>query len=297
MPIRAFVLLLPMTALWSLTSLPPLYVMICIALSIFLFIKAHSLAIFYQREPKRVTASQTAAWVLGWAGLNPADFFLAEPKSKSAFAFDQAVDMHAIAHAVAKILIGAGLLFFVAPRVKLESPLLAGWIGMAGIVLLLHCGMIHLSAVLWNATGRPVAPIMNSPLLATTVSEFWGKRWNLAFRDYAHVTVFSPLVRKLGGTTAVIAGFVFSGLIHDLAISVPAQGGYGWPSLYFFLQAIGVMVERWLQKSGVSLGGKWTGWCWTLLWVVGPVMFLFHRPFVLNVILPLIDAVDSLTVS
>ena len=294
MTIRALVLLLPLTALWSFVPLSPPYVMVCIALTMFVFIKAHTLMIFHQREPDRITGVQTAAWMFGWAGLNPGDFFLADSQQANMTA-KQSMDRHALTQAVVKMLLGAALICLIAPIFRTPYPLLAGWIGMAGIVLLLHCGVIHLTAVIWNATGRPVVPIMNSPLLATTVSEFWGKRWNLAFRDYAHVTVFSPLVRRLGGTGAVLAGFLFSGVIHDLAISVPARGGYGWPSLYFLLQAIGVVVERLLQKRGVDFTRQWTGHCWTVLWVVGPVMFLFHRPFVLNVILPLMDAINGLT--
>ena len=134
---------------------------------------------------------------------------------------------------------------------------------------------------------------MNAPLFASSVSEFWSKRWNLAFRDYAHVAVFSPLVRRLGGAGAVFAGFVFSGIIHDLAISVPARGGYGGPSLYFILQAVAVLLERKLQKSGVDLEGRWRGRIWTTAWVVGPVLLLFHRPFILNVILPIIKAING----
>ena len=188
-----------------------------------------------------------------------------------------------------KIAIGFALLVLIAPKLISVSPLLAGWVGMAGIVVVFHCGLIHLSAILWNISGRPVKPIMNSPLIATTVSEFWSKRWNLAFRDYAHVSVFKPLARKANGTMAVLAGFLFSGIIHDLAISVPAGGGYGWPTLYFVLQAVALLSERYLKKSGYVLSNHWTGHIWTALWIAGPAFILFHQPFVLNVIVPIVE--------
>lgn len=295
MTVRSLVLLLPLTALWGLLPLPPPLIMIGIALTMFFFIKLHSLLIYTRIDQvhlNQLHPIETMAWMFGWAGLNPSHFFHS-PKSQAKPLRRQPLDRSATVHALLKILIGAALLCGVAPRFQDTWPLLAGWIGISGIALFLHCGLIHLSALIWNTTGRPVVPIMNAPLFASSVSEFWSKRWNLAFRDYAHVAVFSPLVRRLGGAGAVFAGFVFSGIIHDLAISVPARGGYGRPSLYFILQAVAVLLERKLQKSGVDLEGRWRGRIWTTAWVVGPILLLFHRPFILNVILPIIKAING----
>ena len=242
-------------------------------------------------------AFETAAWFFGWPGLLPEDFFL-KPQTAGQGRVVQnrlfkPVDVGATIAAVGKIVIGMILMFFIAPVFLERSPIISAWIGMAAFILTFHCGLIHLCAVSWNAARRPVKPIMNSPLLATSVSDFWSKRWNLAFRDYAHVVVFAPMSRAIGGRGAVIAGFLFSGFVHDLAISVPAGGGYGWPTLYFLIQAIGLLVERKLQKAGWPISQGLIGHCWTILWVVGPVGFLFHKPFVVNVILPIVSAASS----
>ncbi|HVJ84690.1 MAG TPA: membrane bound O-acyl transferase family-domain-containing protein, partial [Caulifigura sp.] len=121
---------------------------------------------------------------------------------------------------------------------------LAGWIGMVGIVMSLHFGLFHLLSCLWRACGICATPIMNAPPLATSVSDFWSRRWNLAFRDLASRFVVTPLRRRLGAHGAIAAGFFLSGLIHDVVMSLPAGGGSGGPTAYFVLQYVATAAER-----------------------------------------------------
>ena len=292
MPIHSFVLFLPLVALWGwLPGLTPTLKMFAVSLSMFCFIKLHSLMLYQVNTDRQPSWFEKFVWFFGWAGLDPNAFFKSEQAVQGRESERGRVTgwLHEAFEAISKMAIGFALLVLVAPRLISVSPLLAGWVGMAGIVVVFHCGLIHLSAIGWNIIGRPVKPIMNSPLLATTVSEFWSKRWNLAFRDYAHVCIFKPLARKTNGTTAAFAGFLFSGIIHDLAISVPAGGGYGWPTLYFILQAVALLSERYLKKSGYVLSNRLTGHIWTALWIAGPAFILLHQPFVLNVIVPIVE--------
>jgi D-alanyl-lipoteichoic acid acyltransferase DltB (MBOAT superfamily) len=131
-------------------------------------------------------------------------------------------------------------------------PLIRGWVGMLGIVLLLHFGTFRLLAVIWQSCGIRAIPIMSNPLRSKSLSEFWGKRWNLGFRQLAHDLVFRPLHRRLGAGGAGFLVFVLSGLIHDFVISLPARAGYGLPTLYFALQGIGVAVEPCDRESAVG---------------------------------------------
>ena len=115
---------------------------------------------------------------------------------------------------------------------------------MAGLVLLLHFGTFQIVALMWQAAGVNAKPIMSAPLRATSLAEFWGKRWNLGFRQLGYELIFRPLHRVLGVELAGLLVFLVSGLIHDLVISVPARGGYGLPTGYFLLQGAGITIEH-----------------------------------------------------
>ena len=143
-----------------------------------------------------------------------------------------------------KTALGVALLWVVARRIPEQEPLLRGWIGLFGLIFLLHFGSFHLIALFWQTMGIAAEPIMSKPILSKTLSEFWGKRWNLGFRQLAHDLIFRPLHRRIGVAAAGLLVFVASGLIHDLVISLPARGGYGLPTGYFILQGLGVTLER-----------------------------------------------------
>ena len=105
-------------------------------------------------------------------------------------------------------------------------------------------GTFQLLAFLWQNADVSAMPIMRAPLRSHSLSEFWGKRWNLGFRQLSHDLIFRPLHGLLGVGGAGFLVFVISGLLHDLVISVPAKGGYGLPTIYFVVQGAGVAVER-----------------------------------------------------
>ena len=78
---------------------------------------------------------------------------------------------------------------------------------------------------------------------------------------------------------ALVAGFVFSGLVHELVISVPARAGYGGPTLFFALQVPALLFERSRTGKALGLGQGVRGWLLTVLVIVGPAGMLFHPPF------------------
>jgi hypothetical protein len=161
-----------------------------------------------------------------------------------------------------------------------------GWAGMVGLILMLHFGSFHLLSCAWRTIGVEARPLMNHPLRATSPSEFWGRRWNTAFRDLTHRFVFRPLSGMLGPRTAVMAGFTVSGLVHDAVISVPAGGGYGGPTLFFIIQAFAILIERSRFGQAHGLGRGRRGRLWTALAAAGPAYSLFHPPFVRGIIVP-----------
>ena len=68
------------------------------------------------------------------------------------------------------------------------------------------------------------------------------------------------MTARFGARTALGVGFLFSGIVHELVISLPAQGGWGGPTVFFLLQAAAMFVEtrsehpeRWSYGAGLAL--------------------------------------------
>jgi hypothetical protein len=173
-------------------------------------------------------------------------------------------------------------------------PLLAGWVGMTGIMFVLHFGTFHLLSDAWRTVGVDARPVMRNPLRSTSLAEFWGRRWNTAFHELATRFTFRPLLPVAGLVAATLLAFLASGLIHELVISVPARGGYGLPTGYFLLQGLGLLGERArvARRFGLSRGGR--GRLFTVVVTAGPAFWLFPPIFVRAVILPMLAAIGAL---
>ena len=221
---------------------------------------------------------RSLAYLLLWPGMEPREFFAIAGKKHR-------VASNAWFAAVGRTLLGIALLWS-GTRMVQGHPLLAGWTGMLGLVLFLHFGTFHLLALAWQCAGIPVQPIMHRPLASTSLSELWGRRWNLGFRKLSHAWVFQPLEKRFGLAAGTLGAFLLSGLLHDLVISVPARAGYGLPTAYFLTQGLGVIVERSEAGKRLGLGCGWRGWLWTAAVAVGPLAALFHPWFVERVIVP-----------
>jgi len=192
-----------------------------------------------------------------------------------------------------KTLAGALLIYFAAGEASGTAPLLTGWLGMVGLVLFLHFGLFHLLALAWQHVGVNAHPLMRAPLCATSLAEFWSARWNTAFNTLAHDLAFRPLARRWGTAGATVSVFLVSGLIHDAVLSLPARGGYGLPTAYFAIQALGVLAERSGFGRRFGLGRGLRGWVFVIACTAAPVFWLFHPLFVRNVILPMLRVIGA----
>lgn len=198
--------------------------------------------------------------------------------------------------ALLKLLLGLAILT-AAVLASWTSSFLQAWAGMIGIVLSLHFGLFHLLSCLWRSLRQSAVPLMNWPLLSTSVSEFWSHRWNRAFRDLTHRFVFRPLAGKVGARPALWIGFVLSGIIHDVVISLPAGGGYGLPTLFFVIQAAAISIERSSLGKPLGLGRGMIGWLFTFVVLLLPAPLLFHEAFRENVVLPFLRAIGTFCTS
>lgn len=162
---------------------------------------------------------------------------------------------------------------------------------LPGLSLILHFGLFNLAVALWRALGVDVTALFVAPLLSTSLAEFWGRRWNLPFSHMTAAGLYRPLAGVTGKPVALLCAFVASGLLHELAISVPVRAGYGLPLLYFALHGGLMQVERALDRRGTPIGARpWLGRLWTTFWLVAPLPILFHPPFLAGAVWPIISA-------
>jgi alginate O-acetyltransferase complex protein AlgI len=225
-------------------------------------------------------------WFLAWPGLDGRAFFSAAQPLTNPIRVEWLA-------AWAKLLLGLALVWTAAPLALPHHPLLAGWLAMIGIVFCLHFGAFHLLSLLWCWAGVNAPPIMRNPIAATSVAEFWGARWNTAFSIPARRLVLMPLARRCGLGTATLLVFLLSGLLHELVISLPARGGWGLPTAYFALQACGLALERSIVGQRLHLASGWQGKLFTVVVTALPAFWLFHPPFVHQVILPMLQAIGA----
>ncbi len=232
-----------------------------------------------------VPAWRSAAYLMLWPGMD-AGAFLDARKRRPAPALAEWMA------ASAETGMGAVLLWCIARRVP--GPMLAGWIGMVGLIFLLHFGAFHLLALSWQAIGISARPLMRMPIASRSLAEFWSVRWNRGFNDLVRVHLFAPVRGYMGATAATLVTFLASGLVHELVISVPARGGYGLPTLYFLLQGFGMLVEHSRIGQWAGLRRGWRGRAFALTVAGAPAYWLFHPAFVMRVVLPFLHFIKAL---
>ena len=273
---------LPATAVLFGSSLPGWMFMWILAASIFAGLKS----LTYADQGSGASRGRSLGYLSAWPGLDARRFLF-----RSAAATPGAGEW---GFALLKTVVGILLLAAAAVIVEEQNGLLVGWMGMIGIVFVLHFGLFHLLSAAWRRAGVDAPPIMDFPVRSSSVGEFWGRRWNRAFRDVAHVYVFRPLVRRLGAGGATAAVFLISGVVHDVVISVPAGAGYGLPTLYFLIQGAGILFERSGLGTRLGLGRGLQGRLFCATVTIAPAGLLFHPPFVQRIVLPMLRTLAAL---
>lgn len=220
-------------------------------------------------------------FVIGWPGMQPKPF-AAPPRGR----LDDAGEL--AGHGVRRLLVGLALLGLARILWGLTGSLLLATMPLLpGLSLILHFGIFNLVAAWWRRRGVGVGALFRAPLLSQSLAEFWGRRWNLAFSEMTALAVFRPLVARIGQTPALLASFFCSGLLHELAISVPVRAGYGLPLLYFAIHSGLMLLEREALRRGRPISGRF-GRAWTIFWLILPLPILFHQPFLRGIVWPII---------
>lgn len=226
------------------------------------------------------------AFALGWPGMDPAPF-AATCAERPSRAIPGGLALLAIG--AVELALGLGLL--AGARAWLAdggARWVAVLLAMPGISLAMHFGAFDLAAGSWRLRGVALVPCFDAPLLSTSLHDFWSNRWNRPFIEMTRRAVYRPSAALVGRSGALIAGFVFSALLHEMAISLPVQAGYGGPFGYFVLHGVLMEYERRRHRSGAPPWPPWRARLWTAFWILAPLPWLFHPGFLDGCVLPLV---------
>lgn len=260
-------------------NVPPWGTMWGLAVTIYFALKG---LVYCTADRHGVTIWRRAAFLFAWPGMDAKSFLV------NACLLNERPTILEYVFATTKLLSGLAVLLVVVPNSMWVDDFTRGWIAMTGIALSLHFGLFHLLSCIWRTCDIHAIAIMNWPILAMSLSDFWGRRWNLAFRDLTYPFIYRPLARRFGGMTSLMLAFLVSGLVHDIVISVPAKGGYGAPTVYFLLQGLGISLEKSSLGRGIGLGRGLIGRLFCAAVLLLPSGFLFHSHFISRVILPFV---------
>lgn len=148
-------------------------------------------------------------------------------------------------------------------HVATGTAFIAGFSMVYDLVLLFSVGLLGHSPSSWP-------PVMENPWLATSIHEFWSKRWHQLLRHTFLVYGGYPGYFFLGRTGLLLGTFLALGLYHECAMYTMGRGWDIRPIIFFELQAIAVMLEKvWRRMAGKRVGG-WPG----IVWVYFCIMVL-----------------------
>lgn len=154
--------------------------------------------------------------------------------------------------------------------------------------------LLAVIAALAQASIRvQLEPQFDEPYLATSLQDFWGKRWNLMVSNILRPTVYSPIRsfcelmagktiwRKWCPVPAMLVAFLVSGLMHELVFyNIGRLKPTGEATCFFLLSGISVAVEMGIKRL---LAGRFSipiilSRTLTLVFLVSSSFWLFFPP-------------------
>jgi len=265
----------------------PILKMLAIIATTFSAMKVIAVTEGYKNRQFTLTFKQWCIYAIGWVGMRAQPFETLGQK-----AVPGGGEM--VRFGISRIIAGALLIVLAHGTVALHlnnhlTYLLVTPVLLVGLSLILHFGLLSISAGMWRFSGVNTYYLFRQPAKALSLTELWSKRWNIAFSEMTSVAIFRPLKNRVGVPKALMISFIFSGFLHELALSLPVNSGYGSPTLYFLIQGILVLVEKLLANRGIFiLRNKLVARLWVFFWLIVPMPLLFHEQFIKQVVWPLV---------
>ncbi|KAL5576336.1 hypothetical protein UlMin_018035 [Ulmus minor] len=135
------------------------------------------------------------------------------------------------------------------------------------IIMVLYCFHVYfcLEIILAMAAslaraflGMELEPQFDEPYLATSLQDFWGRRWNIMVTSILRPTVYEPVLavaaritgRKWAPLPAVLGTFLVSAIMHELIFYYLGRVNPTWEITWFFvLHGLSLAIEIGLKKA------------------------------------------------
>jgi hypothetical protein len=242
--------------------------------------KVASLLCLPSSEWPRFTLPRFLAYCL-FIGMQPRQFLRGERLAPGA-------PVPTISAVVVNAAAGAALLWLAPRLLPAATPLAVRfWVALVGFTLLTLFARLDFYALIFRALSFPVEKFWDCPVAATTLGDFWGRRWNRLVSGLLRDVLFLPLARRVGARWALFVVFLYSGFYHE-AVSFLTGSGYGGPTLYFLIQYAGVALENRRPMRRRLQAHPWLSRAWTAAVIVAPLGLLIQPRLIDEYLLPLL---------
>ena len=113
-------------------------------------------------------------------------------------------------------------------------------------------------------------PLFDHPWFATSLSQFWSRRWHQLFKDIFVSFGGNTLALLIGRVGRLLGAFFVSGVLHAFGLWGLGQGVDFFKIIGFFMiMAVGILLENsWKFITGSRVDGFF-GRVWTFVWLLG----------------------------
>lgn len=128
-----------------------------------------------------------------------------------------------------------------------------------------------LGQALFSSEDKNFFPIHHHPLSSPSLSEFWGRRWNLWVQDWI-TDMGRPFHRS--HKKKIVVSFLVSGLFHEAMVNLPhwiftGESYFGTMLLYFFIQGCGLYLDKKILRHSPRVIRRM--FCWLVVVLPAPL--------------------------
>ncbi|KAL4064185.1 hypothetical protein V8B97DRAFT_1876111 [Scleroderma yunnanense] len=126
-----------------------------------------------------------------------------------------------------------------------------------------------LGVVVFRQDPAQWPPVFQAPWMATSLRDFWSRRWHQMFRRSFIVLGGWPLSFISGHAGYILGSFLASGIFHNVVVlMLNGSVEMGCMLLSFGMMATGIVLEDVFTRfTGRTVGG-WKGRLWTAAWLL-----------------------------